>query len=202
MIRLALAIVAFLTASVSAQTGSSNLYRSVLRIEVATQNPGLRDPLEFRTLRRRHRHRLSDRKKPILTNAHVVSNQQRILVTVHGSPEKYPAKVEFHRTRLRSGAAFAGRFLRLRGFPDFPPRGNPASRIPGHRHRLPRWRRAPFRNQGNRFTHRFPAILPQPRGLPSRRADRCRHQSRKLGRPRASGWQGGRSRLPRPAPGG
>ncbi|MBC7979518.1 MAG: trypsin-like peptidase domain-containing protein, partial [Armatimonadetes bacterium] len=30
-----------------------------------------------------------------LTNAHVVSNQQRILVTVHGSPEKYPAKVEF-----------------------------------------------------------------------------------------------------------
>jgi S1-C subfamily serine protease len=33
--------------------------------------------------------------RSILTNAHVVSNQQRILITIHGSPEKYPAKVDY-----------------------------------------------------------------------------------------------------------
>jgi S1-C subfamily serine protease len=34
-------------------------------------------------------------KNQILTNAHVASNQNRILVTVHGSSKKYPAKVDF-----------------------------------------------------------------------------------------------------------
>ena len=95
MIRLAFAIVAFLTVSVSAQNGSSKLYRSVLRIEVATQNPDYKTPWNSGRFSGGIGTGFLIGKNRILTNAHVVSNQQRILVTVHGSPEKHPAKVDF-----------------------------------------------------------------------------------------------------------
>lgn len=79
----------------TAQNGSSSLYRSVLRIEVATQAPDYQTPWNSGRFSGGIGTGFLIGKNRILTNAHVVSNQQRILVTVHGSPEKYPAKVEF-----------------------------------------------------------------------------------------------------------
>lgn len=95
MLRLALAITVFLTASLSAQNGSSRLYKSVLRIEVATQNPDYETPWNSGRFSGGIGTGFLIGENRILTNAHVVSDQQRILITVHGSPEKYPAKVEF-----------------------------------------------------------------------------------------------------------
>ncbi|MGJ8644363.1 MAG: trypsin-like peptidase domain-containing protein [Luteolibacter sp.] len=99
MTRFASALVlAFLTAlplQLSAQTGSSDQYRSVLRIEVATQNPDYATPWNSGRFSGGIGTGFLIGKNRILTNAHVVSNQKRILITVHGSPEKYPAKVEF-----------------------------------------------------------------------------------------------------------
>jgi len=78
-----------------AQNGSSALYRSVLRIEVATQTPDYQTPWNSGRFGGGIGTGFLIGENKILTNAHVVSNQQRILITVHGSPEKYPAKVEF-----------------------------------------------------------------------------------------------------------
>lgn len=91
----ALTVTSFLTAAASAQTGSSELYRSVLRIEVASQIPDYRTPWNSGRFSGGIGTGFLIGKNQILTNAHVVSNHQRILVTVHGSPEKYPAKVDF-----------------------------------------------------------------------------------------------------------
>ena len=92
---LALTIFAFLTTSIHAQIDSSKLYRSVLRIEVATQTPDYQTPWNSGRFGGGIGTGFLIGKNQILTNAHVVSNHQRILVTVHGSPEKYPAKVDF-----------------------------------------------------------------------------------------------------------
>jgi S1-C subfamily serine protease len=91
---LVLTISLFLTAVLHAQTGSSGLYRSVLRIEVATQIPDYQTPWNSGRFGGGIGTGFLIGKNQILTNAHVVSNQQRILVTIHGSPEKYPAKVD------------------------------------------------------------------------------------------------------------
>ena len=74
---------------------SSDLYRSVLRLEVATQTPSYQTPWNSGRFGGGIGTGFLIGENQILTNAHVVSNQQRILVTVHGSPEKYPAKVEY-----------------------------------------------------------------------------------------------------------
>ena len=92
---LALSLTLFLTAASSAQIGSSGLYRSVLRIEVASQIPDYQTPWNTGRFSGGIGTGFLIGKNQILTNAHVVSNHQRILVTVHGSPEKYPAKVDF-----------------------------------------------------------------------------------------------------------
>lgn len=84
-----------LSAPLCAQNGSSSLYRSVLRIEVATQIPDYETPWNSGRFSGGIGTGFLIGKNRILTNAHVVSNQQRILVTVHGSPRKHPAKVEF-----------------------------------------------------------------------------------------------------------
>lgn len=75
--------------------GSSELYKSVLRIEVATQTPDYGTPWNSGRFSGGIGTGFLIGENKILTNAHVVSNQQRILITVHGSPEKYPAKVEY-----------------------------------------------------------------------------------------------------------
>lgn len=92
---LVIALLAFSISFVHAQTGSSKLYRSVLRIEVATQTPDYQTPWNSGRFSGGIGTGFLIGKNQILTNAHVVSNQQRVLITVHGSPEKYPAKVEF-----------------------------------------------------------------------------------------------------------
>ncbi len=92
---LVLSLITLLPPALSAENGSSSLYRSVLRIEVATQNPDYETPWNSGRFSGGIGTGFLIGKNRILTNAHVVSNQQRILITVHGSPEKYPAKVEF-----------------------------------------------------------------------------------------------------------
>ncbi|MGJ8632884.1 MAG: trypsin-like peptidase domain-containing protein [Luteolibacter sp.] len=79
----------------SAQNTSSGSYRSVLRIEVATQTPDYKTPWNAGRFSGGIGSGFLIGKNQILTNAHVVSNHQRVLVTIHGSPTKYPAKVEF-----------------------------------------------------------------------------------------------------------
>jgi S1-C subfamily serine protease len=83
-------------ATVVAQTASlpSDVYRSVLRIEVATQVPDYQTPWNSGRFSGGIGTGFLIGKNRILTNAHVVSNARRVLITVYGSPKKYPAKVE------------------------------------------------------------------------------------------------------------
>jgi S1-C subfamily serine protease len=80
-----------------AQTASlpSDVYKSVLRIEAATQVPDYQTPWNSGRFSGGIGTGFLIGKNKILTNAHVVSNGRRLLVTVYGSPKKYPAKVEF-----------------------------------------------------------------------------------------------------------
>jgi S1-C subfamily serine protease len=73
----------------------SDIYRSVLRIEVASQVPDYETPWNSGRFGGGIGTGFLIGKNKILTNAHVVSNARRILVTVYGSPRKYPARVEF-----------------------------------------------------------------------------------------------------------
>ncbi len=91
-ITLVLAIPAALAQTPSAP---SDVYRSVLRIEVATQVPDYETPWNSGRFSGGIGTGFLIGKNKILTNAHVVSNSRRLLITVHGSPVKYPAKVEF-----------------------------------------------------------------------------------------------------------
>ena len=79
-----------------AQTPSlpSDVYKSVLRIEAATQVPDYQTPWNSGRFSGGIGTGFLIGKNKILTNAHVVSNGRRVLVTVYGSPKKYPAKVE------------------------------------------------------------------------------------------------------------
>ena len=72
----------------------SDVYSSVLRIEVATQVPDYQTPWNSGRFGGGIGTGFIIGKNRILTNAHVVSNARRVLITVHGSPVKYPAKVE------------------------------------------------------------------------------------------------------------
>ncbi|MFZ9941455.1 MAG: trypsin-like peptidase domain-containing protein [Luteolibacter sp.] len=72
----------------------SDVYRSVLRIEVSSQVPDYQTPWNSGRFGGGIGTGFIIGKNRILTNAHVVSNARRVLVTVHGSPVKYPAKVE------------------------------------------------------------------------------------------------------------
>ncbi|MEO5915133.1 MAG: trypsin-like peptidase domain-containing protein [Luteolibacter sp.] len=80
-----------------AQTKSlpSDVYKSVLRVEVATQVPDYETPWNSGRFSGGIGTGFLIGKNKILTNAHVVSNGRRVLITIHGSPVKYPAKVEF-----------------------------------------------------------------------------------------------------------
>ena len=72
----------------------SDVYSSVLRIEVSTQVPDYQTPWNSGRFGGGIGTGFIIGKNRILTNAHVVSNARRVLITVHGSPVKYPAKVE------------------------------------------------------------------------------------------------------------
>ena len=77
-----------------AATLPSDVYKSVLRIEVATQTADYATPWNAGRFSGGIGTGFLIGKNQILTNAHVVSNAQRVLITVHGSPTKYPARVE------------------------------------------------------------------------------------------------------------
>ncbi len=91
-------ILSLMLASITAlvaETAPSEVYRSVLRIEVATQVPDYETPWNSGRFDGGIGTGFIIGKNKILTNAHVVSNARRILITVYGSPVKYPAKVDF-----------------------------------------------------------------------------------------------------------
>jgi len=73
----------------------SDIYRSVVRIEAAVQVPDYATPWNSGRFGGGIGTGFLVGENRFLTNAHVVSNARRLLITVHGSPKKYPAKVEF-----------------------------------------------------------------------------------------------------------
>lgn len=95
MHRLILILLLAVAPALAAQTAPSDVYHSVLRIEVATQVPDYETPWNSGRFSGGIGTGFIIGKNRILTNAHVVSNARRVLITVHGSPVKYPAKVDF-----------------------------------------------------------------------------------------------------------
>ena len=72
----------------------SEIYRSVVRIEAAVQIPDYATPWNSGRFTGGIGTGFVIGKNRFLTNAHVVSNASRLLITVHGSPRKYPARVQ------------------------------------------------------------------------------------------------------------
>jgi S1-C subfamily serine protease len=104
-----------------AQTPSlpSDVYKSVLRVEVATQTPDYQTPWNSGRFGGGIGTGFLIGKNRILTNAHVVSNGRRVLVTVYGSPKKYPAKVEFIAHDCDLALLSVGDFSDFESFPTF-----------------------------------------------------------------------------------
>lgn len=73
----------------------SDVYASVLRIEAATQTPDYETPWNAGGFSGGIGTGFIIGKNRILTNAHVVSDARRLLVTTHGKSRKYLARVEF-----------------------------------------------------------------------------------------------------------
>jgi len=76
------------------ETNGDDIYRSVVRIEVANQVADYITPWNSGRFGGGIGTGFIIGKNRFLTNAHVVSNSRRLLITVHGSPRKYQAKVE------------------------------------------------------------------------------------------------------------
>ena len=95
MYRFLLTLLLVSASALVSQAANSDVYRSVLRIEVATQVPDYETPWNSGRFSGGIGTGFIIGKNKILTNAHVVSNGRRLLVTVYGSPVKYPAKVEY-----------------------------------------------------------------------------------------------------------
>ena len=95
MNRLFAMLLPLLSAGPAIAAAPSDIYKSVLRIEVATQSPDYRAPWNAGRFGGGIGTGFLIGKNRILTNAHVVSNASRILINIYGSPKKYPAKVDF-----------------------------------------------------------------------------------------------------------
>lgn len=95
MHRVLLSFIIAISPALAVEAAPSDIYRSVLRIEVATQVPDYETPWNSGRFSGGIGTGFIIGKNKILTNAHVVSNGRRVLVTVYGSPVKYPAKVDF-----------------------------------------------------------------------------------------------------------
>jgi S1-C subfamily serine protease len=105
--------------ALSALTAVSDIYRSVLRIEVATQIPDYETPWNSGRFSGGIGTGFIIGKNRILTNAHVVSNARRLLITVHGSPVKYPARVEHIAHDCDLALLSVEDFKDFEGFPTF-----------------------------------------------------------------------------------
>ncbi len=93
LLPLALLATAALSTAREAPPKASDVYRSVLRIEVATQVPDYQTPWNSGRFSGGIGTGFLIGKNRIMTNAHVVSNGRRILITVYGNPRKYPARI-------------------------------------------------------------------------------------------------------------
>lgn len=98
-----------------AQDQDAGLYESVIRIEVATQVADYRTPWNSGRFGGGIGSGFLIGDNRFLTNAHVVSNHRRILITKRGSAEKHPARVthiahdcDLALLELENPAAFAG----------------------------------------------------------------------------------------------
>lgn len=74
-------------------TKASDIYKSVVRIEASTQTPNYRIPWNSGKFGGGTGTGFLIGKNKFLTNAHVVSNARRLLLTMHGSARKHPARV-------------------------------------------------------------------------------------------------------------
>ncbi|HEX5790718.1 MAG TPA: trypsin-like peptidase domain-containing protein [Luteolibacter sp.] len=83
-----------LLASPLASAANGDIYRSVVRVEVASQVPDYETPWNSGRFSGGIGTGFLIGRNQFLTNAHVVSNGRRVLLTIHGSPTKYPAKIE------------------------------------------------------------------------------------------------------------
>ncbi len=72
---------------------SSDIYPSVVRIEVTAQTPNYKSPWNTGQFLDSTGTGFIIGKNKFLTNAHVVSDARRVLVTMHGSARKHPARV-------------------------------------------------------------------------------------------------------------
>ncbi|MGB1261169.1 MAG: trypsin-like peptidase domain-containing protein, partial [Akkermansiaceae bacterium] len=74
-------------------SGAASIYKSIVRIEAATQVPDYREPWKAGRFSGGRGTGFLIGKNRFLTNAHVVSNARRLLITMHGSPQKHPARI-------------------------------------------------------------------------------------------------------------
>lgn len=72
---------------------AQSIYSSIVRIEAATQVPNYREPWKAGQFSGGIGTGFLIGKNRFLTNAHVVSNARRLLITKHGSPQKHPARI-------------------------------------------------------------------------------------------------------------
>jgi S1-C subfamily serine protease len=77
----------------NSEAKSSDIYKSVVRIEVATQTPDYTTPWNSGRFSGGTGTGFIIGKNKFLTNAHVVSDARRVLITMHGSARKHPARV-------------------------------------------------------------------------------------------------------------
>jgi len=97
----------------------ADVYRSVVRIEAAAQVPDYSTPWNSGRFGGGIGTGFLVGKNRFLTNAHVVSNARRLLITVHGSPKKYPARVEHIAHDCDLALLAVEDFSDFKGFPVF-----------------------------------------------------------------------------------
>ena len=88
-----LAPLAPLPKSAPAAPSTNGIYSSIVRIEAATQVPNYREPWKAGRFSGGIGTGFLIGPNKFLTNAHVVSNARRLLITVHGSAQKHPARI-------------------------------------------------------------------------------------------------------------
>ncbi|NWK57613.1 trypsin-like peptidase domain-containing protein [Verrucomicrobiaceae bacterium N1E253] len=82
-----------LPAAPAANQQDHQIYGSIVRIEAATQVPNYREPWKAGRFSGGIGTGFLIGPNRFLTNAHVVSNARRLLITKHGSPRKHPARI-------------------------------------------------------------------------------------------------------------